>query len=502
MFRICRVLATTLAIIGATSAMAAGQVVIADTADEHGNLIGATTTVDPLAAPAPTGAKTLAARPRSAAGEHAVAVIPMTFGSADPGFTVAALESTVFSGADSVDAYYRESTYGRLTLTGRVFPIVSISTSTSACNFGDYASAAITALRNSGESITGDGTDGFDHYMFVFPRVAACSWAGLAQVPGRLMWINGYVSRSVMAHEFGHNIGLGHANALHCQDAAGAPTVLSSVCSESEYGDPFEVMGVWGRQLSAAARQLIGVLTDSQHVTVTSNATITLQSASVPGDGIKSIEIPRPGTRDVWFVEMRSTSGYDTFPTTSTATEGVLIRRRTEDDVWMTDTQLIDATPETSTVYDAAFLPGTSFTDPTGKLTITVISRSGDTASIRVSFGATSSTTAVNVTTSPSVARSWSSKIVLYRRPDGRLRVGVRRVTSAAPDCRFRIRGRLLATGSCTRLRTRTGWQVVRTLRAGGSVVVNLRVPGGQRLVSRTVRAPLARGTYTFYRLR
>lgn len=487
----------------APTAMASGRLV-ADTVDGSGHLIGESTVVDPLV-PTPKGI-TLNARPASSAGQHVLAIIPIQFGTADPGFTRAALDSVVLSGSDSVDAYYRESTYGRMWLTGTVFPIVSITADTTTCNYNSYADAALSALQSSGQQVTGDGTDGFDHYVFVFANVPACSWAGLASVPGRHIWINGYVDRGVIAHELGHNLGLGHANVLHCQDASGAPKVLSDTCTETEYADPYEVMGFYGRQLSAVARQLIGVLDTGQQRIVTTNQTLTLESVSVPGSGIKSIEIPRPGTQDSWFVEMRSTAGYDVFSSSYNVTQGILIRKRTEDPYWMTDTQLIDATPSTTTATDAAFLPGMSFTDPTGHLTISVISRTGDTASVKVTFGTTTSTTTTTTstttfTTSLAVAKPWTSKITLYRRPDGRLYVGVRRATPVGPTCSFRIRAYLLHTGACQSLSTLKGWQVSRVMRAGDSVTINLLVPGHANPVSKKVKAPVKVGRYRIYRL-
>lgn len=495
-----RTMAATCAALLTASTLANAQVLIADEFDEHGNFVGATTETNPLAG-SPL-AKVLHARPTATTGVRNVAVIPVQFGATPLPFTEAELDALHFGSVDSVDTHLQESTYGRTWLSGHVTSPVSITASTATCDYNDYATKANAALATREDAVRGDGADGFHHYVYFFPNVAACGWAGLAQVPGRRVWINGYMSRSVISHELGHNLGLGHANVLQCEDG-GTPKQISSTCTSNEYADPFENMGLAGRQFSGVSRQLIGALDPSQTALVTTSQTVTLESSSVPGAGVRSIEIPRAGTSDVWFVEMRSTAGYDTFPSGSNVTQGVLIRKRTEEPYFMTDTDLIDANPQTTTPNDAAFVPGQSFTDPTGKITIAVLSRSGNTASVKVTFGVTTTTTEpVSVTTSPLVAAKWPSRVMLYRRPDGLLQVAVRRTTSLGATCSYRVRATRLSTGGCLRLTSSpAGWRMSRAVRSGDYLTVTM-VAAGTVVLSKKVRAPRTRGKYLFYRLK
>ncbi|MCL2849452.1 MAG: hypothetical protein FWE61_05340 [Micrococcales bacterium] len=75
-----------------------------------------------------------------------------------------------------------------------------------------------------------------------FPRWSACGWAGLGTVGGPYSWINGYTTPEILAHEFGHNLGVGHANRYDCGRVALA-LPAASACSNREYGDTVDVMG-------------------------------------------------------------------------------------------------------------------------------------------------------------------------------------------------------------------------------------------------------------------
>ena len=86
---------------------------------------------------------------------------------------------------------------------------------------------------HTGSEVNGWYSYQYDHILTFLPLEAGCQWSGLAFVPGRLAWISAFVDPSTIAHELGHNLGLGHASADSTDTGANV----------QEYGDPSDVMG-------------------------------------------------------------------------------------------------------------------------------------------------------------------------------------------------------------------------------------------------------------------
>jgi hypothetical protein len=151
-------------------------------------------------------------------------------------WTTAAARAVGFTNADSVSAYYDEATYGQIRLSGTVFGWVTIPYDRTNCvdDFSAWGAAAKQQLAASGIDLAQ-----FQKFVFAWPR-ADCGWSGLGG--GANAYLNGTIAFRTFAHEIGHTFSLSHANSMACTDG-GVRIALSSTCTRSEYGDPFDVMG-------------------------------------------------------------------------------------------------------------------------------------------------------------------------------------------------------------------------------------------------------------------
>ncbi len=130
-----------------------------------------------------------------------------------------------------------------------------------------------------------------------FPERADChGWVGLAAIGGNRIWANGAALPDVFSHEFGHNLGLGHANAAVCPDAALILPLGS--CDLYEYGDGADVMGyadvgVPTGSLNTGLADTLGLAVVSRPAAGTTStvdlaplrATTSLRSVAIPISG-------------------------------------------------------------------------------------------------------------------------------------------------------------------------------------------------------------------------
>ncbi|GEM_PF-2031083 len=332
-------------------------------------------------------------------GPKKVAVILINFqNNAIQPYTVVDAKSSIFTAPDSSNAYYKEASFNQLSLEGKeqiegdVFGWYTIPYDNTDCNYGVWALAARNAAYNDGHDID----VGYTNYVYAFPSPTGCNWSGLTNLLGSELWINTsqtlYLEEFV-SHELGHNFGAHHASSYNCLDSNGVRVPISSNCVMDEYGDLFDVMGHSFRSyyhFNNFHKGEVGWFVDTNTQTASESATFNIVPIETSSSAVQALRVPKDrnfagNPVNYYYVEYRQSFGFDSFSPTSEVVNGVSIRIAPEYDL-ITQTKLIDTTPETFSFSDAPLTLGRSFTDPEKNITITLTSLTSAAATVQVTM--------------------------------------------------------------------------------------------------------------------
>jgi hypothetical protein len=282
----------------------------------------------------------------------------------------------------NVNAYYQEQTYGQIGFTATGYGPYTIAGNPSNC---------LTESQNwmtSAMQAAGVGPGDYQHVVVAFPTLPpmTCPWSGQAQIGGTGVWVNGAPTLRVLAHELGHNLGIGHAGGLAC---TGAP--ISTSCSTPDpYGDPFDPMGGYSgpvRQMNMEHKLALNLLPASAVKVVGVSGTYHVAPMETLSGTPELLRIPKVGGGN-YYVEYRYPIG--AFDSQAPALQGVLVRTEGTQPSPVSpnapDTLLIDMHPATPSVWtDAAMDVGQVFSDPIAGVSITNLGQDANGATLAIS---------------------------------------------------------------------------------------------------------------------
>lgn len=290
-------------------------------------------------------------------------------------YTEASLRQ-VFS--QGVTPFYEDTSYGKTSLTlETVTPVLRLPQPVSFYSSTPANQPQMLADARAAARAAGIEPNDYNLDMVLFSWTPLYQWGGLASLGADAAYINGAFNFYVVAHEFGHNYGLPHANRWQSNDGS-----IMGPGANDEYGDNYDTMGGGGvvqsvkSHFNTAYKRRLDWLTASDVRVATENGTYRIFATDVTtATGVRALKIPRTATSDYW-VEFRQM-----FPTSPSSMNGATIR-------WevmtasngVRATQILDATPQTqNNILDHALQVGQTLTDDQAKIKITIVGKGGTT---------------------------------------------------------------------------------------------------------------------------
>ncbi|MCU0797123.1 MAG: hypothetical protein MUF31_14455 [Akkermansiaceae bacterium] len=223
----------------------------------------------------------------------------------------------------------------------------------------------------------------YDVIAVFFPNLGGVpgseiTYGGLASIGGANHWINGFNNVGVIAHEFGHNYGLYHANYEHPEQSLAGSYELPGVL---EYGDIFDIMGSGNApeaHFSHLAKNQMQWISDSKVVEATGDGEFVIyrfDHVNAISNPTLAVKVPISGDTNYWigYRQLYTSSTFNLLNSAYVVGENMGEGR---------ETSLIDMTPEskvseTEDRRDAGLPVGSSYYDAAAGVTIRSLARGG-----------------------------------------------------------------------------------------------------------------------------
>jgi M6 family metalloprotease-like protein/MYXO-CTERM domain-containing protein len=326
-----------------------------------------------------------------------VAILPLVF----PGTKAHIDVATAAQRLQTVHDYYEEISYGGWDVQGDALNPINLPQPAN-CNLDTIANAGRAAAQSQGVDLSV-----YDHVAFVIPEgtsLANCAcglaWVGRSPAMGNPSIGDSSLytctDENAFAHEMGHGFGLNHASTARC--GVGVPYRRDpyTSCDPDEYGNRFNTMGGGLGHMNAFQKSTMGWLGHCNDARVTRDGDFELVPIQVASDELQALQIPTGdsvnGEPLYFWVEYRNpnlstfNSQTEAYPETKTGLHIDVARdyRASGGDSRPLLLDLAEGYP--NNFHDPRLTTGRSFTDPDGRVTITLVEENGARAVVRVTF--------------------------------------------------------------------------------------------------------------------
>jgi hypothetical protein len=294
-------------------------------------------------------------------GEQRILVVLATWG--PESFTPDEVRRVVF---EETDAFMRASSFGQTWLTGDVTPWLPAFNRRLRCETSLIRDVSRIAAQEAGFDPVR-----YDRFIYVFPRTS-CPFAGMAS--GENVWLNGSLSRKLVAHELGHTYGLSHSNTWEC---------VRGSCTSVEYGDPYDTMGSGSGDFNAYEKFRIGWMTNVARPTAAGDFAVS--ALELPSTGPQALVVT--SARGEYWVDYRSIGppgpfGGSTLPPGVLVHAGPNMAAAPETVVFAQDNLLL---PDPAGLGRPVFFAGETF-EERGAFRVTVLEENGSEAKLRFAW--------------------------------------------------------------------------------------------------------------------
>ncbi len=346
-------------------------------------------------------------------GEQKTLVVPI-YTTTQPSTTPQDINNSIFnlSNSNSMNSWIKEVSYNRAWLTGEVKDWIQVSGFV--CSPDAMRESLIPYLQNNNINL-----EPYTRLIIILPEGSSCSneLAGIANIGipefdfgDTKIWLStslikgpNNLDNGVLIHEFGHNLGLYHANFWFCNNTPPP----SDICYSVPRGDPIETMGYYSEKahFNTLHKEKIGWLKENQIINYNpKQGNYTIEPLEY-ANGTKMIKIPLANGL-FYSIEYRRPIGFDVISLTNLAPNSYngarvhLQKNITDGDTLLFDLETILG----GNVGIAILRPGQTFTDTTNGITITTLEATPEylkvniTGSIRCAPGDTLNPDQINCT--------------------------------------------------------------------------------------------------------